>query len=356
MKILLVLNFILLMTVSCSKYDFDKTEKQRNQTKVLKNKVVLLNQDSIARMNSGDYLESDLTLREIDSISINRTIISPKQLNTTVAGPEYTDASGLIHFQIFINDTPSDQHLQHLEATVGSDFVLVGGGAYTYNTDQQGGAFLNESRPDPNLTKWIASSKDHIISDPHRLKVYAIGMKMDGISLEYLRSKVHFYSNTSFAANHPNMSVSVPSNCLLIGGGAFDNYNGYGNMLVASYPSSSNTWYAEGKDHRRPDLSSITAYAIGIENVLFPNVGYLSVQAYSANRSFTQYGLQDINFDLPTGYAMTCVGGVSNYRDEGRMINRLYPASSIRAYLQSKDSYYNDSGGLTVWALTLKIL
>jgi len=61
---------------------------------------------------------------------------------------------------------------------------------------------------------------------------YAIGMRIDGVDPAYLRSKIHILSITGATNSWPYASVSVPDNCLLIGGGAKDNWTSYGNLLT----------------------------------------------------------------------------------------------------------------------------
>src|SRR5258708_7691079 len=54
---------------------------------------------------------------------------------------------------------------------------------------------------------------------------------------------------TSSTASHPEVRVIVPDDYLLISGGCRDNWSGWGNLLVASYPESPNAWACIGKDH-----------------------------------------------------------------------------------------------------------
>src|SRR5438552_13938867 len=54
--------------------------------------------------------------------------------------------------------------------------------------------------------------------------------------------RLRTFMATSSPANHPQVKVTVPDDYLLISGGCRDNYYGWGNVLVASYPESRNTW------------------------------------------------------------------------------------------------------------------
>lgn len=312
------------------------------------------NVDSIARMNAGAFILSDLTAPNFDSIAKTNSIVDVKTKSGNIsvpATPEYTDWSGLIHLQIFYSITGQEHHPTTV-AQVPADFVLVGGGAQTSND----GGFITESRPDGLLTTWYGSSTDHIESNLHVLTVYAIGMKIDGVTPDYLRSKIHVVSQTSSTTNHPFISITIESNCLLIGGGAKDNYDptSWGNMLVSSYPGSSTTWYAGGKDHRKAAVASVTAYAIGIENISFPNVGYIQVGSYAA-QNYVSYGGCSATATIPTGWALTCCGGNVDYGGTtGRMITGLYPNYTSQATFTSRDNGIQSSGYNYAYALAIQ--
>jgi hypothetical protein len=357
MKKFLLFGTILMVVISCSKENLDKKEDQTFRSAVeLKSAIITPNLDSIAKMNAGAFLASDLTAREIDSLAKMRVTKSGKSSTAiTTAGSEYTDWSGLIHFQVF--SAYSDKvSIPNVEVAVPEDYVLVGGGAEVTQTSGYG-AFLTKSRPDEGLTTWYAKSKDHIESDPHVLYAYAIGMKIDGVTPDYLRSKMQVFQNTSSPMNHPNTYKTIPGNYLLIGGGAWDNYEndgGPGNMLVSSYPSSSNTWTVDGKDHRRADPSAITAYAIGIQNISFPNVGYLQVN-YSQSPQYVTSGECVRSTSVPTGWALTCSGGRATYTI-GRMIKTDHPYTSTTnlSTINTRDHTYADAGWSYVYALRIQ--
>ncbi|TAL75073.1 MAG: hypothetical protein EPN88_03440 [Bacteroidetes bacterium] len=353
MKKLLLFSALLLMEISCSKENFDKKEDQTSKgVAELKSAIKTPNLDSIARMNAGAFLESILTAREIDSLSKMRTTESSKSSASIASeGPEYTDWSGLIHLKYWY-ETTAEGHTPSLSVSVGADYVLVGGGAYTSNIN----CFITKSMPDAMLTAWIAKSKDHITSILHTLTVFAIGMKIDGVTPDYLRSKMQRFFAVSDKINHPTAAYTVPGNYLLVGGGAWDYYEddgGYGNMLVSSHPSSS-TWYVEGKDHRRADPSKIYAYAIGIENISFPNVGYIQV-GYTAEYASTNGGVCFAEASMPTGWALTCCGGWVHYNTYGRMITIMNPNSNaLSVFLVSSDHTYQDSGWQYAFALRVQ--
>lgn len=267
--------------------------------------------------------------------------------------PEYQDYSGLIHLKVFyIYNTTKVQH-PILNISVTDDYAMVGGGAYAFGYTGNG-AFLTESRP-LNSTTWQGQSKDHIVKDPHNLKVFAIGMRIDGVDPAYLRSKIHIMENTSDPPSDlPQTAATVPENCLLIGGGAWDNYYGFGNLLISSFPYDI-TWQVGGKAYRRSDPAQITAYAIGIENISYPTVGYLQTTVRQTTE-IAEGGQRYCYAPVWDGYALTCPGGYCTYSWWGRMLVALYPQDLFPgSQVISKDTPgYGDLGSNSAFALGIQ--
>ncbi|MEO6195724.1 MAG: hypothetical protein ABIS20_22100 [Thermoanaerobaculia bacterium] len=200
------------------------------------------------------------------------TAAYPKGLHSWfAAGKDHEDVSpsSITAFAIAVHD-PKDEwdviikpetsnpaaHPQAV-ATLPGGYTLTGGGAFV---DWRGaGNLLTASFPN-NESTWEARSKDHDISDPSRITAYVIGMKHRAGAIE-LKSTIKCSVGSS--EPHPKAQVCLDSGWILSGGGAFDNWNGEGNLLTASYPQGL-CWLAAGKDHKRPSPASITAYAVGI--------------------------------------------------------------------------------------------
>ena len=67
--------------------------------------------------------------------------------------------------------------------------------------------------------------------------------------------------STSGTAAHPSAMASVPDGYVCVGGGANDQWDGYGNLLTGTFPSDDGrSWTASGKDHVVSSPASITAY------------------------------------------------------------------------------------------------
>src|ERR1035437_957506 len=343
MKKISIFFTVLITVMSCSKNSDNINTFGNNSAFELNGagKLSLISRDTMVL--SKYLIYKPLTAHEKDSLakmaSKNSTLVgNAAYVTNSLEGPEYTDYSGQIHFQVF---------------SVTSNYAMVGGGALVYGYSGNG-AFLTESRP-INSTTWEGQSKDHIIPDPHYLKVYAIGMRIDNVDPNYLRSKIHITSNTSSFSNSPWTTVNVTDNCILIGGGAFDDYGaGYGNMLTSSNPSGVQ-WQVSGQAYRRSDPTQITAYAIGIENISYPTVGYLQTTVHQTTVPISSgpgYCYSQV-FD---GYALTCPGGVSTNHLTGRMLVGLYPQDLYPgAQAISKDTPgFADYGNLSAYALGIQ--
>jgi hypothetical protein len=143
-------------------------------------------------------------------------------------------------------------------AILPDDYVLTGGGAFVNWAGA--GNLLTASFPNSDKS-WEARSKDHDISDPAQITAYAIGIKPKPGT----KKVSHIIKNaTGPIAAHPSAQVCLDPGWTLSGGGAFDNWNGAGNLLTASFPNGM-CWFASGKDHMISSPAAITAYVIGLK-------------------------------------------------------------------------------------------
>lgn len=134
-------------------------------------------------------------------------------------------------------------------------YTLTGGGAFV---DWHGaGNLLTASFPNSDRS-WEARSKDHQTSDPSRITAYVIGVRPRSGNLRNIIN-----SATGASAAHPSAQVCLDPGWILSGGGALDQWDGFGNLLTASFPQGT-CWFAAGKDHLVSSPGAVTAYAIGI--------------------------------------------------------------------------------------------
>jgi hypothetical protein len=193
---------------------------------------------------------------------------STKATLTTHAIAVY-DPNDLLDIQVF--ETISSGNVEHPQAkvTIGSSYVMVGGGATTTPTNTNG-LMLTASYPDSN-TSWTGIAKDHENACPGTITVCAIGIKWRNPNGKPTLS-MEIVSNQSALSNAPTQTAGAGGYFTLVGGGAFDNYgSGYGNMLQDSYPVYTSdkppVWKATGHDCKESDNSILTVYAIGLQVV-----------------------------------------------------------------------------------------
>jgi hypothetical protein len=369
MKKLFYFSLISLLFLACSKENILKENTLANEDMLAKVEQIRI-KDSLLLMESNVCLSRSLSDRTKDSLKkiILEDLKSIKESKsvTSFESPEYFDVTQKIHLKIFAQTTSYVQHYPFLEVPVPSDWVVVGGGASTIKANgSEAKAYLTESRPSLSLTSWIGSSKDHIVPEQHLICVYAIGMKMNGITPAYLRSKIHVRTKVSIKANQPSDTIKIPSNCLRLGGGATVNWdrNGYGNLLCISIPWGDNrTWMVKSKDHRYQSPCTITSYIIGIENINFPNnIGLLSVDTtYQSTAVYSSYAF--ISTLVKPNYALTCPGGKAEWIPTyyGRMLTQMYPLydniSEQEAAITSLDCYYTSPGTTTAYGIGIRAM
>ena len=263
------------------------------------------------------------------------------------------DRSGKIEVSLFENTAePARNHQRDLPIEVSPGMVVVGGGGEAMWSGY--GALLFASYPDEELSRWYVSSKDHHSADPHRLKGWAIGMKIKGMTRAQLRTQMRVFSETSSRAAHPSDSVSVGEGYLLLSGGFRIAWRGHGNMAHASYPENVRTWRAKGKDHLLSDPAEMEVYAVGIRQHL--PVGTLESTAVDDVDGPQQHSSATAN--LTSGYVLVGGGGIAHWTGVGRLLWRLRPelCGSVQQFTaSSKDHGQPELGLTTAYAIGLRL-
>ena len=276
----------------------------------------------------------------------------------TKASGQYimTDWSGQVEVLIKFEDKGPAQS-PFGSVLIPSEYVLVGGGAETFAVEA--GAFLTESRPDWDNNTWYAKSKDHYYADVHQLRVYAIGLKIQGVTPATLRSvmKISEYTLPG-KQGHPATSAWMQSPYILIGGGARANWSTYGSLLYHSYPSGQG-WYVASKDHIYSEPTTITAWAIGIQDYI-PGFGYIDITVNYPLYPNTVSSGWSTSYTVGSGveWVPTCVGAYENYSQggAGRMLTIMKPRTDPYGYTiaTSKDHRYTCGGTITSYVMLIR--
>ena len=205
-------------------------------------------------------------------------------------------------------------------------------------------AFLGRSCPFENKRGWSATvrRKDHFAFS---LQVYAIAIKLHGVSTPVLESHWHMVSKKSTVlTSYPSSTVTLPAGYKLVGGGAETHSTTYyGNHITKSFRYSANSWQATGRDNMVNDFGYITAYAIGIDPD-FPGWGTLDV--YENGRVVASpSGSQYVTVAPPSGCAPACPSAmVTGTGGQGRMVSSLYVGTDGYATLRSIDGNAASTG------------
>lgn len=257
------------------------------------------------------------------------------------------DWSGQVQI-ILVKKTVSGEHpTTYVE--VPEDYVVIGGGAKISGYGKWG-ALLTKSYPSQDLTKWYAESKDHIKSDKHTLDVYAIGLKIKGITRDQLKGQMIVTTATSSKTNWPATQANLPAEYTLIGGGAAVNWSGQGALLVKSAPNG-NSWSVSGKDHKDSSPATITAYAIGIK----PNIDYFGTLEISreTDSKWVSSLKAQITAEISSDWLLACPGGEASFSGEGRMLTILEP-NFRNVVVESSDHIKTDSGNTTLSLIKIR--
>ncbi|WP_428261095.1 hypothetical protein [Haliangium sp.] len=269
---------------------------------------------------------------------------------TVASWGEDTDASGQVHIRIYECEAYAQHPVVH--CGVDADEVLVGGGAWAdYGAGP--GALLTASYPESNdLETWVGKSKDHESVNPHTLHVYAIGMRLTGVSRSTLKSHLILKASTSGSGSHPSHTVSLPAGYQVIGGGARVNWSGSGNLLTESYPYNGTTWKVKSKDHLVSSPATITAYVIGVTTGNIPGFGSLRTQVRNASTYAAGYE-GTVTKNPTSGWATTCAAGRASWSGAGRMLTKMMPTTTDSIEVSSKDHAFVSSG--TTWAYAIEV-
>jgi hypothetical protein len=256
---------------------------------------------------------------------------------------------------------------------VPAGYVLVGGGAeiegesQIYGAGPNPGALLTWSTPNNDLTAWWAVSKDHLYSYPHRIRAYALGMRVGPgngtfISEAQLRSQMYIYwtqdtlqTGPHFWGAYINSSPNYQPGDLVVGGGAYVSYSGAGQLLTASFPvwgGEGNTpigWYARSKDHGISSAGRLTVGMIAMRHCVVGARCFFST-AIRGGAAPTQTGYWTASQGSANGVLLplTSIGAYGESSNgNGRLLTALVPDPGDGdggGFMTNKDHGWVDQG------------
>lgn len=153
------------------------------------------------------------------------------------------------------------------------------------------------------------------------------------------RISVAIFARTapSALAHFTDFAIEVPSDYVVIGGGAEGREAPNGNMLTASYPNADlSSWLVSSKDHQQADPVALRGWAIGVK------IAGLSRQevrdAIILNSSVSSYAAHPgTSATLPAGYVLIGGGFRVDWSGAGNLGVSSYPSTALGWTVQSKD-------------------
>jgi len=257
-----------------------------------------------------------------------------------------------LKFTVRIFKASGDERHQHnveKTARTDSDMIVVGGGAVAKWTGN--GAMLTASYPDVGMSGWTGSSKDHSVPDPHKLSIYALGLKVHGMTREELLNHMCVIVVTSPVCAHPEARAELPPDYLVLGGGFKVDWKGYGNLATASFPSSLTSWTARSKDHEVSDPASLTVFAIGIRRHLPVGTVETHIQKVDSGRESHPSARATVH----PGFTLTGGGSEVHWEGSGNMLWKLRP-SEHGFSSGAKDHDVPDPATISVYSVAMRII
>lgn len=252
------------------------------------------------------------------------------------------EAAKNLVIRVFSISATQASEFPDMSITLDDEYKLIGGGAFV----EQGsyGNLLTASFPASNNT-WRARSKAHDYSDPAIITVYAFGLYDPEDIWDVAITK-----KLSAKSDRPEVSAQVKSGFVLVGGGAFDDWEGMGNLLTASRPSDDGrSWIAKGKCHGHDDRAPITAYAIGIKS----KIGLTASSKINPSKSGVQ-AFPSARAAPTRGYALASGGAATTWVTMGQLLTSSYPKDGAW-FANSKHHKYPEPGRVTAYAIGLKV-
>jgi hypothetical protein len=255
---------------------------------------------------------------------------------------------GDLHVEIHAFTSDFAQHPGVRIQTPTNHRVLGGGALVNWHG---AGNLLTSIYPDGDRV-WVATSKDHRIVSPATVTGYCICARMrDGSMIS--RDDYIIVGENSVPAQHPSTEVVLPDGFILVGGGARANWTGVGSLLYASHPGGGNSWVASAKDHIQREVTTVTAFAIGLKQSFLQRSGLEVRQTESTSETETAH--PSVQAALPQGFRLFCGGARANWNGEGSLLTASFPIDRHIWEARSKDHEKRDPSTVTAWAIGVSI-
>lgn len=174
--------------------------------------------------------------------------------------------------------------------------------------------------------------------------------QLEAALADYLRPPLHLriFAAASPLTQYPSVTVQTEPQYKVLSGGAKAEWQGFGELLTASYPISNNQWAARAKDAVQADKAVLTAYALAV----YDPYDWLDVKLVSATSASAQHPTAQVA--VPTGYTLTGGGARVEYTGQGNYLTASYPSNDTTWAVASKDHLTAGPATITAYAIGVK--
>lgn len=230
---------------------------------------------------------------------------------STVVATSYDDSASPVHIQIRTCKSSSALAAHQVDCKVNAEYAVIGGGAFAAAASGNAAKpFITESRPSDPRT-WRASSAE-ASSLPHDLTVYAIGLRLDGVNTQKLRTAIGW--KTPPATTSGSITATADAGKLVLGGGALtapaSGVSG-NRVLTATAWSGSNGWNVQSRSQSGTVSGSTQVTLLQIDNKTIEGFGVLEVMKRSGSARTTSGGAHSTSIQVWSGWALAGMGAVA---------------------------------------------
>jgi hypothetical protein len=271
---------------------------------------------------------------------------------STVVATSYDDSASPVHLQIRACKSNLAAAAHQVDCRVNAEYAVIGGGVLPAANGSNGARpFVTESRPIDGRT-WRASSGE-ASSLAHDLTVYAIGLRLDGVSTQKLRAAIGWKTATTTSST---LTVTADSGKLLLGGGAVTAPNtgvAGSRVLTGSAWSGSAGWSAQSRSQAGSVPGTTQVTLLQLDKKVIEGFGALEVMNRSGSTSTTSGGTQTTTLSVSPGWALLTPGAIANTSSgTPRRITSIVPSADGRTVTVTTGDQSGTSAGSTVPYLT----
>lgn len=256
----------------------------------------------------------------------------------------------------FVFESAQKNNISTQTLGVPEGYKILSGGARVNWAGGNTGNMLTASYPQ-NLRNWVASHKDHHVSDYSSITLFAMAV-YDPFDLLDVKILEKTSPQEVKVIEVKSMAYRNDFGYALVGGGARAVYDGAGSIITGSYPrfdGEMSYWMSNSMDHLASDPSSLTSYAIFVK---FKGNTPYQIQTRAFEFDSGVAGVNQMDAGVGSGYHL--VGGgaytrASNGNVTQNFLTASYPEGN-RWHAVSKDHHVGRPAILKVFAIGIKVV